>query len=197
MSEVQHILAQTGAEDNLSNLAQDLADKYVEYLEKARANATYALSNAAMNYYFRWKGDVLMLTFRLPEEWYYVEHGRSPNNGRSGKRWEDPVGDILLWIENKHLVPRSPMRSARVPESKKELPPDEKKLRMARGIVHKIMTRGFYTKGPSDKGPVGKNVLEGAIDAVKLKDNLEGILKDAIGRDIRVQFADIVTTMKK
>lgn len=181
----------------LYDLAMELAEAYQRNLDAAGVNASGALRKAALSYIFRWKGDVLMLTFRLPEEWYYVEHGRSPNNGRSGKPWADPVGDIMRWMDAKHLSPETPMRSARVPRHKKQLPPDMLKRKMAKAIVHKIFTRGFYTSGPADIGPHGKHPLADAIEATDIRDRLVGILADALGNDIKVELSEMVETVQK
>lgn len=33
-----------------------------------------------------------------------LEHGRGPNSGQSGKRWDDPVGDIEQWLIDKGVA---------------------------------------------------------------------------------------------
>ena len=102
----------------------------------------------------------------------------------SGKRWDDPVGDILRWMEVKHLVPETRMRSARVPEAKKTIDPEKARRQMAQDIVHKIFRRGFYTQGKTDIGPHGKHPLEDAVTATAIKERLKGILVDAFGKEI-------------
>ena len=197
MAERQHINIMKGVDPNaLYNLAMELATVYQQNLDAAGVNASGALRKAAPSYIFRWKGDVLMLTFRLPEEWWFVEHGRSPNNGTSGKRWDDPVGDILRWMEVKHLVPETRMRSARVPEAKKTIDPEKARRQMAQGIVHKIFRRGFYTQGKTDIGPHGKHPLEDAVTATAIKERLKGILVDAFGKEIVVELADMAEAVK-
>lgn len=196
MAARQHIIGQLVDETALDNLAMELATVYQQNLDAAGVNASGALRKAAPSYIFRWKGDVLMLTFRLPEEWWFVEHGRSPNNGTSGKRWDDPVGDILRWMEVKHLVPEPRMRSARVPEAKKTIDPEKARRQMAQGIVHKIFRRGFYTQGKTDIGPHGKHPLEDAVTATAIKERLKGILVDAFGKEIVVELADMAEAVK-
>lgn len=196
MAARQHIIGQLVDETPLDTLAKELATVYQQNLDAAGVNASGALRKAVPSWLFRWKGDVLMLTFRLPEEWWYVEHGRSPNNGTSGKRWEDPVGDILRWMEVKHLVPETRMRSARVPETKKTIDPEKARRQMAQGIVHKIFRRGFYTQGKTDIGPHGKHPLEDAVTATAIKERLKGILVDAFGKEIVVELADMAEAVK-
>jgi hypothetical protein len=196
MTARQHIIGQLVDETPLDTLAKELATVYQQNLDAAGVNASGALRKAAPSWIFRWKGDVLMLTFRLPEEWWYVEHGRSPNNGTSGKRWDDPVGDILRWMEVKHLVPETRMRSARVPEAKKTIDPEKARRQMAQDIVHKIFRRGFYTQGKTDIGPHGKHPLEDAVTATAIKERLKGILVDAFGKEIVVELADMAEAVK-
>ena len=193
---LQRALIESGAENDLSNLAQALADKYEENLQLAEANATYDLSKAAMNYYLHWKGETLLLTFRLPEEWYYVEHGRQRTTGKTGKRWDDPVGDIMRWIELKRIVPQTQMKSARVPKNSKALSEMDKRRNMAQAIVRKIHKRGFYTTGMIAE-PQGKHLLEKSVVEVEVRERLVGILKDAMGNDIKVELNDMVKTFHK
>lgn len=193
---LQRALVESGAENDLSNLAQALADKYEDNLAAAKVNASYDLSRAAMNYYFRWKGDVMLLTFRLPEEWYYVEQGRQKTTGKTGKKWRDPVGDIMRWIDLKKLVPQPQMVSARVPRVKHSLTPEEAKRGMAHGILHKIHSRGFYTNGRMDMQPKGKHLLEKATEAMELRERLVGILTDALGHEIKVEMGSVINLHK-
>lgn len=192
MAERQKIIGQLVDETALDELAHELAKRYQDNLEAARVNASYDLSRAAMNYIFRWKGDTLMLTFRLPEEWYYVEHGRKGTSGVTGKPWPDPVGDIMRWIDLKRLVPMPSYKSARRPKNGRIQPQEEAKRDMARAIVRKIHRVGFY--GNTSQG---KHLLEKSVVETQLAERLKGILVDAYGKEIRVELADVVSTLKK
>lgn len=187
MAERQRIIGQLVNETALDELAMQLAEEYQKQLAEANINASKQLSNAAINYIFRWKGDVLQLIFRLPDYWYYVEHGRNATTGVTGTAWEDPVGDIMRWIDAKHLMPTTPMRSARVPATKKTLPEETKKRRMAQAIVHKIHREGFYSPNHQGKHPLEKAVL-----ATQIKEKLVGILVDAYGKEIRVELGEVL-----
>lgn len=203
MAERQHIIGQLVDETALDNLAMELATQYQKNLAEMKVNATGALSHAATNYIFSWKGDTLMLIFRLPEEWYYVEHGRDKTTGKTGKPWPNAVDDILQWIRIKRIVPRTPMRSARVPKSRKPVPKAVEERRMAEAIVRKIHREGFYTPTHYGEGlrPLsihfGLHPLEKAVEEVAIKERLRGILVDALGKEIRVELADAVTHIKK
>ena len=190
MAERQHIIGQLVDPNALYNLAMELARQYQQNLEAAKVNASGALSRAATNYIFTWKGDTLMLIFRLPEEWYYVEHGRAETTGKTGKRWANPVEDILQWIRFKRIVPRTQMKSARVPRTRKPVPKSEQERRMAEAIVRKIHREGFYS--PNHQG---KHLLEQSIEEVEIKERLKGILVDAFGKEIKVELADVVSTL--
>lgn len=192
MAERQHIIGQLVDETALDELAMQLAVQYQNNLAEAKVNASGELSRAAINYIFQWKGDTLQLIFRLPEQWYYVEHGRNATTGITGKTWENAVEDILQWIRVKQIAPRSEMRSARVPKTRKPIPQAVKERRMAQAIVHKIHREGFYS--PNHQG---KHLLEHAIEEVEIKDRLRGILVDALGKEIKVELADMVQTLKK
>ena len=144
----------------------------------------------------KWQGETLKVTFRLPEEWYYVEHGRNRTTGKTGQRWEDPVGDIMRWIDAKRLVPQPHMKSARVPATKKTIDKNEQKRQMAEAIVRKIHRRGFYTRGPMDMQVYGKHPLEASVEEMDMKRQLMGILRDAVGREIRVELGDVVKSMR-
>jgi hypothetical protein len=144
-----------------------------------------------------WQGTTLMLSLYLPEHWYYVEEGRSPNNGQSGKPWADPVGDIMRWIDLKRIVPQPRMKSARVPATKKTIDKQEQKKQMAAAIVRKIHRRGFYTRGPMDMQVYGKHPLERATEEVDARDRLVGILRDAVGQEIRVELGEVVKSLRK
>lgn len=192
MAERQHIIGQLVDETALDNLAMELAAQYQKNLAEMKVNATGALSRAAINYVFSWKGDTLMLIFRLPEEWYYVEHGRDKTTGKTGKPWPNAVDDILRWIRIKRIVPRTPMRSARVPKSRKPVPKAVEERRMAEAIVRKIHREGFYSPNHH-----GLHPLEKAVEEVAIKERLRGILVDALGKEIRMELADAVTHIKK
>jgi hypothetical protein len=192
MAERQHIIGQLVDETALDNLAMELATQYQKNLAEMKVNATGALSRAAINYIFSWKGDTLMLIFRLPEEWYYVEHGRDKTTGKTGKPWPNAVDDILQWIRIKRIVPRTPMRSARVPKSRMPVPKAVEERRMAEAIVRKIHREGFYSPNHH-----GLHPLEKAVEEVAIKERLRGILVDALGKEIRVELADAVTHIKK
>lgn len=192
MAERQHIIGQLVDETALDNLAMELATQYQKNLAEMKVNATGALSRAAINYIFSWEGDTLMLIFRLPEEWYYVEHGRDKTTGKTGKPWPNAVDDILRWIRIKRIVPRTPMRSARVPKSRKPVPKAVEERRMAEAIVRKIHCEGFYSPNHH-----GLHPLEKAVEEVAIKERLRGILVDALGKEIRVELADAVTHIKK
>lgn len=185
MAERQHIIGQLVNETALDELAHELAEVYQRTLAEDGINASGELSKAAMQYRFTWKGDTLVLTFRLPEYWYYIEHGRNPTSGITGEGWADPVGDIMRWIDAKHLVPQTPMRSARVPAVKKTLTEEEKKRHMAEAIVHKIHREGFYSPNHQGKHPLERSVVE-----TQIRERLVGILVDAYGEEIRVELAD-------
>ena len=192
MAERQHIIGQLVDETALDNLAMELATQYQKNLAEMKINATGTLSRAATNYIFSWKGDTLMLIFRLPEQWYYVEHGRDKTTGKTGKPWPNAVDDILRWIRIKRIVPRTPMRSARVPKSRKPVPKAVEERRMAEAIVRKIHHEGFYSPNHH-----GLHPLEKAVEEVAIKERLRGILVDALGKEIRVELADAVTHIKK
>lgn len=192
MAERPRIIGQIVDETALNDLAFELAETYQRLLEEDGVNASGALSRSAINYVFNWKGDVLQLVFRLPEQWYYVEHGRNATTGKTGKPWADPVGDIMRWIEAKKLVPQTPMRSARVPKSRKQLSPQEKKERMAQAIVHKIHREGFYSPDHHGKHPLERAVLE-----TRIKERIVGILVDAYGEEIRVDLAGALKDLSK
>ena len=196
MAERQHIIGQLVDETALDNLAMELATQYQKNLAEMKVNATGALSHAATNYIFSWKGDTLMLIFRLPEEWYYVEHGRDETTGKTGKPWPNAVDDILRWIRIKRIVPRTPMRSARVPKSRKPVPKAEEERKFAEAIVHKIHLHSFYCEKPYTVR-YGKYPLEQAVEEVAIKERLRGILVDALGKEIRVELTDAVTHIKK
>lgn len=191
MAERQHIIGQLVDPNALYNLAMELATQYQKNLEAAKVNATGALSRAATNYIFTWKGDTLMLVFRLPEEWYYVEHGRKPTSGVTGKPWPNAVEDIIQWIRIKRIAPRSQMRAARVPRTRKPIPKAEQERRLAQAIVRKIHREGFYS--PNHQG---KHLLEQSIEEVEIKERLKGILIDAFGKEIKVELADILQKRK-
>ena len=191
MAERQHIIGQLVDPNALYNLAMELATQYQKNLEAAKVNATGALSRAATNYIFTWKGNTLMLVFRLPEEWYYVEHGRKPTSGVTGKPWPNAVEDIIQWIRIKRIAPRSEMRTARVPRTRKPIPKAEQERRMAQAIVRKIHREGFYS--PNHQG---KHLLEQSIEEVEIKERLKGILIDAFGKEIKVELADILQKRK-
>jgi hypothetical protein len=176
----------------LNDLAHELAEVYQRTLEQDGINATGELSKSAIQYVFNWKGDVLVLTFRLPEYWYYIEHGRNATSGVTGQQWADPVGDILRWIEAKRLVPNTPMKSARVPRTRKQLTDREKKERMAQAIVHKIHREGFYSPNHHGKHPLERSIVE-----TRIRERIVGILADAYGQEIRVELADAVQSFKK
>lgn len=189
MAERQHINPMMGSDENpLSNIAMQLAVRYQQLLAADGINASGDLSKSAISYILQWKGDTLMLTFRLPEYWYYVEHGRRPTSGVTGQRWENPVEDILKWMRVKRVLPSS---AGRVPH-RKPIPKDVEERRMAYAIVKKIHREGFYSPGHQ-----GKHPLERAIDEVGIKEKLRGILSDAFGREIKVELADVVNTFKK
>ena len=190
MADRQHIIGQLVDETALDELAMKLAKQYQENLAAAQVNASGALSKAAINYIFTWKGETLQLIFRLPEEWYYVEHGRKPTSGVTGKKWENPVEDILQWIRVKHIAPRSQMRSARVPSSRKSVPSTKQERQMAEAIVRKIHREGFYSPGHQ-----GKHLLEQAITETDIKNRLRGILTDALGREIKVELGDLLASV--
>lgn len=195
MAERQHINIGKGVDPNaLYDVAFDLAETYEKLLEQDGVNATKELSNAAKQYVFQWRGDVLQLIFRLPEHWYYVEHGRSPSMGQTGKMWADPVADIMRWMQAKHLVPRTQMRSARVPVPKKDVDPMRE---AAENIVRKIHRRGFYTSSPTDYGPHGKRPLWRATMEVELVQRLKNVLIDAYGKEIKVELGDIAESVKQ
>lgn len=185
MAERQRIIGQLVDETALDELAMDLATKYQHLLQEENINASRELSKAAINYIFKWKGDVLQLVFRLPEYWYYVEHGRNATSGVTGQKWVDPVGDIMRWIDYKKLTPTTPMRSARVPAVKKQLSAEDKKRKMAQAIVRKIHREGFYSPNHHGKQPMEKAIL-----ATQIKERLVGILVDAYGKEIRVELSD-------
>ena len=174
----------------LNDLAFDLAKRYQENLAAAQVNASGALSKAAINYIFTWKGETLQLIFRLPEEWYYVEHGRDSTTGKTGKPWPNAVEDIIRWIRVKHITPRSKMRSARVPSSRKPVPSSTKERQMAEAIVRKIHREGFYSPGHQ-----GKHLLQEAIVETDIKNRLRGILTDALGREIKVELGDLLASV--
>lgn len=178
----------------LNDLAFDLAKRYQENLAAAQVNASGALSKAAINYIFTWKGETLQLVFRLPEEWYYVEHGRDSTTGKTGKPWPNAVEDIIKWIRVKHITPRSQMRSARVPSSRKRVPSSTKERKFAEAIVHKIHLHGFYSDPPYTVR-YGKHPLENAITETEIKDKLRGILTDALGREIKVELGDLLASV--
>lgn len=193
MAERQRIDIMKGVDPNaLYNVAMELAETYQQLLASEHVNASGELSRAAKSYIFRWKGDVLMLTFRLPEYWYYIEHGRNRTTGVTGKAWADPVGDIMRWIDAKKLTPTTQMRSARVPKTRKPVDAQTAKRRMAEAIVHKIHREGFYSPNHH-----GKHLMEKAIMATKIKERLVGILVDAYGEEIRVELADVVNSLNK
>ena len=194
---LQRALIESGGENDLSNLVQALAYKYQQNLEAAKANASYDLSRASLDWVLKWQGDTLRVTFRLPEEWYYVEHGRNRTTGKTGKRWEDPVGDIMRWIDLKRIVPQPRMKSARVPATKKTIDKQEQKKQMAMAIVRKIHRRGFYTRGPMDIQVYGKHPLERATEEVEAREKLVGILRDAVGQEIRVELGEVVKSLRK
>lgn len=187
MAERQHIIGQLVDETALDNLAMELATQYQKNLAAAKANATGALSKAATNYIFTWKGDTLMLIFRLPPEWYFVEHGRAETTGKTGIPWVNPVEDILKWIRIKHIAPRSEMRSARVPRTRKPIPKAEEERRFAETIVHKIHLHGFYCEKPYTVR-YGKHPLRQAVEDVELVERLRNILIDAYGKEIKVML---------
>lgn len=187
--ERQHINIGKGVDPNaLYDLGMELCEKYRALLQQDGVNASGELSKAAIMFDFRWKEDGLHLIFQLPEQWYYVEHGRGPTTGSTGKVWVDPVGDIMAWIDAKGLVPSTRMKGARVPASKKAIDPAKAKRQMAEAIVRKIHREGFYSPGHQ-----GKHPMERAVAAVQMKERLAGILVDAYGREIHVELGEILT----
>ena len=186
----QRIYGEVSDATALYKLIEDLLTTYQQNMEAAGTVASGELRDAASysanSFVLNWKGETLMLSLLLPEHWWYVEHGRSPNNGQSGKSWPDPVGDIMQWMEVKHVVPRvnrevKHRASTRVPDPRRQA---------AKAIVHKIFTRGFYTSGDRDKGPKGKLPLEKAIESVDLVERFKSVLTDQFNREVHVALVD-------
>lgn len=166
-------------ETAIYTLADELAQLYKKKMEDAGVVAHGTLRDAADMWVFNWKGETLQLTFRLPEHWYYVEHGRKPTSGATGKRWNDPVGDIISWMQVKHIVPRVKQSAKR---RKGTRPPDPYK-QAAYAIVHKIHKRGFY-----DPNHHGQHLLEEAVEESDIRNKLVGKLVDQFNRAVRVEL---------
>ena len=193
----QHVYGEVSDPLPLLQVVMDLLECYQRNLEAEDAVASGELRDAADysrgngmggdSFLLEWHGETLMLSLFLPEQWYYVEHGRSPNNGRSGKPWADPVGDIMRWMQVKHIMPRVKRTAKRRVSTR---PPADPSRNAAKAIVHKIMARGFYTSSPTDIGPHGKSPLQHAIEDIDLVERFKSALTDQFNRAIHVTLEE-------
>ena len=193
----QHLYGEVSDPTAMYKLIEDLLNTYQRKLEEEDAVASGELRDAADysrgngmggdSFVLDWQGTTLMLSLYLPEHWYYVEEGRSPNNGQSGKPWADPVGDIMRWMELKHIAPRVRRAAKRRTMTR---PSADPKRQAAKAIVHKIFTRGFYTSGKTDVGPKGKHPLQHAIEEVDLVERMKNVLTDQFNRAVHVALTE-------
>ena len=175
------LLGAISDETAIYTLADELAQLYKQKMEQAGVVAHGELRDAADMWVFDWKGETLQLTFRLPEHWYYVEQGRKPTSGTTDKKWDDPIGDIVSWMQVKHVVPRVRQTAKRRATTR---PPDPYR-QAAAAIVHKIHRQGFYTPNHH-----GQYLLEEAVNESNIKDSLVGQLVDQFNRAIRVELSE-------
>lgn len=175
------ILGAISSETEIYTLADELAQLYKSKMEQAGVVAHGELRDAADMWIFNWKGETLQLIFRLPEHWYYVEHGRNPTSGVTGKRWENPVEDIISWMQVKHVVPRV----RQVAKRRKTTRPTDPYRQTAKAIVYKIHRRGFY-----DPNHHGQHILEEAVNESDIRNKLVGKLVDQFNRAIRVELSE-------
>jgi hypothetical protein len=132
--------------------AVEIVRLYREGLEREKVNASGSLSRSA-DFDFDFNENDIALYFIYNPYGYYVDEGRKPTGGGAGQPWNDSVGDIIHWLDNKIG------KGSFVPKNGHQIPRTEKeKIGVAHAIVHKIHTQGFY--GSQHEG---KHILEKAV----------------------------------
>lgn len=150
----------------LYDLAAQVMDTYISYLEQYKVNASGELTAAARSWNFALDGDVYRLTAPLPKQWYFVEYGRNPSSKMP------PVEAIERWIQVKRL-PIQPRANGKIPSTRQ----------VAFAIAKKIQKEGFYSPGHQGKEVLSK-AIEDNQDAIQQMCNIitrkanESVLED-------------------
>lgn len=148
----------------LFDISNQIVDLYRQNLANAGMSKEGALYNFTWNVDFN--GQMFQLIFRLPKEWYFVEHGRKP----SAKM--PPVDAILKWVEFKHIAPRGV--NGKIPSKRS----------VAFAIAKKIQREGFYSPGHHGKLPLQKTFQEGDQYIKALCDEMTKLLNKEIDEDM-------------
>ena len=91
----------------ISNICQELLNRYKEEIKNSGHNASGSLANTA-TYRCSFNGKYFEVYFNLQEYWKYLENGTKPHF--------PPISAIEKWITVKHIIPTT--RSGRVPSTK-------------------------------------------------------------------------------
>jgi len=167
----------------LYQLIKDLLDAYRANIEKAQAVASGELINAATysanKWELRWKGQTLQLVLLLPEQWQYIEEGRSPTQRSEGGVLYPA---ILEWVKVKRIVPRPDPKTHKVPKIES----------VAWAITKKIHKRGYF-----DPDHHGKHPLRTAIEETDIVAAFATALADQFNRIIKVELAENLTKITR
>ena len=140
----------------LYDISSEIAEIYRQTIKNSGVTASGQLEE------FTWEiefdGNTYKLIYNLPAHWKWVEEGRRPTSGRKTK-WPDPIGDIMMWMELKHIVPR-PMYTKSLKPSRAKVPTKEETAYM---IVRKIHKYGYYGYNHE-----GKHLLQQSMDEAEL-----------------------------
>jgi len=102
-----------------------------------------------------------------------LEYGRSPNNGSSGKSWDDSVGDIEQWIRDKGL---------------------ESKLtgKMTISTLAFLIARKIWRQGWDRKNFGGVELISKVVTAERIQDIL-----DKVGTVVLAEFQSEISNLFK
>lgn len=156
--------------------AKLIVDLYRQQLELQNINASGELSNSA-DFDYEFNENSIVLYFIYNSYGYYVEHGRKPTTGVTGVEWQNPVKDILDWMDKKNIIPYNrgsrpvPNRRSFVPSRPRSLKQpiqetDKRKLSAAYAILNKIHQKGWYDPNHQGKEPLKKALEEAQAQGV-------------------------------
>lgn len=163
------------------DISEQLAELYRAAIKDSGVTASGTLEKFTWEVEFN--GDNYLLIFNLPSYWKYVENGRNPTSGRK-TRWNDPIGDIMKWMDFKQIVPR-PMYTKGLKTNRCIIPT---KKQVAYMIVQKIHKRGFY-----DPNHQGKHLLENSLD----QNLIDALVNEIAGKLVDTQVLPDINAIDK
>ena len=88
----------------LEEYGNEVAQKYKDELDAAKANATYNLKNTVKPF-LEHRQDSIILFLSLQDYWKYLEEGTGLKAGHQPYKYPPPFRAIYQWVKDKPVVP--------------------------------------------------------------------------------------------